>query len=89
MLFNYFKDNSKADIHEYSSYDEMLRKSKDSILIVDLEVYNYYRNTDLSLPKDMLSHIDSVAEMTGRTRNELLLTCIEFSLKHIEIIDEK
>ena len=44
-LFNYFKDNSKADIHEYSSYDEMLRKSKDSILIVDLEVYNYYRNS--------------------------------------------
>ncbi len=43
----------------------------------------------MRLPKDMLSHIDSVAEMTGRTRNELLLTCMEFSLKHIEIIDEK
>ena len=43
----------------------------------------------MRLPKDMLSHIDGVAEMTGRTRNELLLTCMEFSLKHIEIIDEK
>ncbi len=44
-LFNYFKDNSKANISEYSSYDEMLKKSKDNILIVDLEVYNYYRNS--------------------------------------------
>ena len=44
-LFNYFKDNSKANIDEYSSIDEMIKKSKDNIIIVDLEVYNYYRNS--------------------------------------------
>ena len=44
-LFNYFKDNSKANINEYSSYDEMIKKSKNNIIVVDLEVYNYYRNS--------------------------------------------
>lgn len=43
----------------------------------------------IRLPKEMLSNLDSVAEMTGRTRNELLLTCLEFSLEHIEIIDNE
>lgn len=44
-LFNYFKDNSKANIDEYESYDEMLSKSKDNILVIDKEVYVYYRNS--------------------------------------------
>lgn len=44
-LFNYFKDNSKANIEEYSSYNDMLSKSNDNILIVDKEVYGYYRNS--------------------------------------------
>lgn len=42
----------------------------------------------LRLPKDMLSEIDSVAEMTGRTRNELLLTCLEFALEHMEVTED-
>ena len=40
------------------------------------------------IPKDMLAQIDSVAELTGRTRNELLLKCITFSLDHMEIEDK-
>ena len=42
----------------------------------------------MRMPKDMLSQLDSLAELTGRTRNELLITCIEFSLNHMEIVDE-
>lgn len=42
----------------------------------------------MRIPKDMLAQIDSVAEITGRTRNELLLKCISFSLEHIEIVDK-
>ena len=44
-LFNYFKDNSKANINEYDNYNDMIEKSKDNILVVDREVYNYYRNS--------------------------------------------
>ncbi len=44
-LFNYFKDNSKANIDEYDNYDKLLKDSHDNILIVDSEVYNYYRNS--------------------------------------------
>ena len=36
------------------------------------------------MPKDMITDIDEIAKMTGRTRNELLLTCIEFALDNIE-----
>ncbi len=44
-LFNYFKDNSKANISEYSNYNDMVSKSGNNILVVDKEVYNYYRNS--------------------------------------------
>ena len=38
------------------------------------------------LPKDMLKEIDNVAQTTGRTRNEILTTGLEFALEHMEII---
>ena len=44
-LFNYFKDNSKANISEYKSYDDMLNESNGNILVIDKEAYNYYRNS--------------------------------------------
>ncbi len=44
-LFNYFKDNSKANISEFDTYDKMISKSDDNILVVDREVYNYYRDS--------------------------------------------
>ena len=37
------------------------------------------------LPKDMLRDIDNVAETTGRTRNEIMTTSLEFALQHMEI----
>ena len=44
-LFNYFKDNSKANINEYKDINELLSKGKDNIIVVDSEVYTYYRNS--------------------------------------------
>lgn len=43
----------------------------------------------LRLPKDMVEDVDTIAKSTGRTRNELLLTCMEFALKHMEITKDK
>jgi len=43
-LFNYFKDNSKADIKEFKSYKDMINNNI-PILVVDRETYLYYRNS--------------------------------------------
>lgn len=37
------------------------------------------------LPKDMLKEIDTVAGATGRTRNEIMTTSLEFALRHMEV----
>ena len=41
------------------------------------------------MPKDMLRDVDTVAQKTGRTRNEILLKCIEFTLTHLEIAEKE
>ena len=37
------------------------------------------------LPKDMVKDLDSVAEATGRTRNEIIQMCLEYALTNMEI----
>ena len=44
-LLNYFKDNSKSNIKEFNNYNEMLSKSDNNILVIDKEVYTYYKNS--------------------------------------------
>lgn len=39
----------------------------------------------MRLPKDMLKDLDNTAEMTGRTRNEIMLMCLEYALTNMEI----
>ena len=41
--------------------------------------------TSMRVPKDMLEALDKVASETNRTRNEILMLCIEFALDHMEI----
>ena len=40
------------------------------------------------MPKDMLQDIDEVASATGRTRNEIIMLSLEFSLENL-VIDKK
>lgn len=40
----------------------------------------------MRLPKEMLKAIDDVASITGRSRNEILTTSLEFAIDHMEII---
>ncbi len=42
----------------------------------------------IRIPKDMLRDVDAVAQKTGRTRNEIITKSIEFTLEHLEIVDE-
>ena len=40
----------------------------------------------MRLAKDLLKDIDNVANVTGRNRNEILTSCLEFALNHMEIV---
>ena len=39
----------------------------------------------LRIPKDMVKDLDHIAESTGRTRNEVMSTCLEFAIEHMVI----
>ncbi len=41
--------------------------------------------TSIRLPKELVRAVDSVANETGRTRNELLITFIEYALDNLQI----
>lgn len=43
----------------------------------------------MRMPRDMVKEIDSIAAMTGHTRTELMMLCLEFSLNHMEIIQRE
>lgn len=44
-LYDYFRDNSKANLTPYDTLDKMLSKSTDGVLVVDKEVYTINRNS--------------------------------------------
>lgn len=39
----------------------------------------------MRMAKDLLRDIDAVANVTGRTRNEIMTMSLEFALEHMEI----
>ena len=41
------------------------------------------------MSRELLKDIDKVAELTGRTRNEILTMSLEFSLNHAEILTQE
>ena len=44
--------------------------------------------TSVRLPKELVMAVDLVANNTGRTRNELLISFIEFALENLEIVEK-
>ena len=41
------------------------------------------------LPNDMIVKLDAIAEQTGRTRNEIIIKCLTYSIENIEVSDNK
>lgn len=39
----------------------------------------------MRIPKDMLSDIDKAAQVSGRTRNEIMSMSLEFALNHMKV----
>lgn len=46
-IYNYFKDNSKASLVPFEDFDTLIDKSDDNLIVVDKEIYSYYRTSDL------------------------------------------
>ena len=44
-LFNYFKDNSKAQLVPFVSLSNLLSASDNNLIVIDKEIYEYYRNS--------------------------------------------
>ena len=43
----------------------------------------------MRMPRDMVQDIVRIAAITGHTRTELMMLCLEFSLNHMEIIQKE
>ena len=41
------------------------------------------------LPNELVIDLDKTAQQTGRTRNEIIQTCLEFALENLEIKENK
>lgn len=39
----------------------------------------------MRIPKDLLADLDKAAKESNRTRNEVLMMCLEFALENMEI----
>ena len=48
---------------------------------------NYGESSVVSarLPNEVVAELDSVATKTGRTRNEIIMMCIEYALSNLHI----
>lgn len=40
------------------------------------------------LPDETIRRLDEVAQKTGRSRNELMMMCVEYALENLEIPEE-
>lgn len=39
----------------------------------------------LRLPTDLIARLDGISKDTGRTRNDIMQTCLEFAVDNLEI----
>lgn len=63
---------------------------QDSKLIITPKRYKEETQViSVRMPKDMLHDIDAVAQNTGRTRNEIILLGMTFTLQNLEIAGEE
>ena len=44
-LYNYFSNNSRANIKTYKDIDSLISKADDRMIVVDNEIYSYYQTT--------------------------------------------
>ena len=58
----------------------------DKKFVVEAKIYKGQSSVvSARIPVDLIRKIDDIAERTGRTRNEIMLACLEFAVDNIEI----
>ena len=43
-LYNYFKNNSRANIETFDNLDDLIKNARNRAIVVDSEIYSYYQN---------------------------------------------
>ena len=43
-LYNYFKNNSRANIETFDNLDDLIKNARTRAIVVDSEIYSYYQN---------------------------------------------
>lgn len=61
----------------------------DKKLKVSMKKYNGETSVvSLRMPNELISKLDDVCEKTGRTKNELIIKCLDFALDNLVIEGE-
>lgn len=62
-----------------------MEESKEKFVIKPRKTYGESKVVSARLPASLIRELDDLATRTGRTRNELILLCIGYALKNLEI----
>ncbi len=60
--------------------------------VLEIESKKYKGDTlvvSFRLPSELVNDIDKIVQKTGRTRNEIILMCLDFALENIVVPERK
>lgn len=60
----------------------------DKFIVRTKKVYGENTVVSCRMPVELVDKLDKIGCKTGRTRNELILKCVEFALDKLEIVEE-
>ena len=75
--------------NEYAIYNGECYMEDAKLIISPKRYSDESQVLSVRMPKGMLRDLDAIAQKTGRTRNELIVMSIEFTLDHLEIEEKK
>ena len=61
---------------------------KDKFIVRTKKTYGENTVVSCRMPVEMVDRLDKVGNKTGRTRNELILRCVEYALERLEIAED-
>ena len=70
---------------QFNTVQERRTTMKEKLVISSKKYRGDSTVISIRLPDDLISKLDSIAEDTGRTRNEIIQKCLAFSVDNLEI----
>ena len=61
---------------------------KDRFVVRTKKNYGTHSVVSCRMPDELIRKLDEISGKTGRTRNELIMRCVEYALDKIEIVDD-